>query len=116
MQRPKGIETGSNDTFDHIHGHRDHDRDRKYCHKQWDQTRRRDRLGGFHTVAYDIVAARQMAVDRHPFQLLSVALKCDVGETPWCDPDCKSVGKGCDRACDPIREEDDIRPDVALML
>ena len=49
----------------------------QFCYNQRDQTRRRDRLGGFHTVDYEIGSAQQMTVDGHHFQLLNVQLKCD---------------------------------------
>ena len=114
VQRPQGIMTASNDTFKHIHGRGrgNRPRDTKWCEKQWDRSRRRDREGGFHTVDYDIEEVQHRSAEGHRFQFLNVTLKCDKSETPWCDSDCKPVKEGCSRACDPIRKEDDIRPYV----
>ena len=112
VQRPEGIVTAANDTFEHNRGRGSRARDTKWCDKQWDQTRRRDREGGFHTVDYGIESMEQMSVRGHDFHFLNVTLKCDKSETPWCDSACKPVKEGCSRACAPIRKEDDIRPSV----
>ena len=104
VQRPEGI------LIKHIHGSGSPDRDKKWCNKQWDRTRRRDREGGFRTVDYDIESIEQNSIEGYSFQLLNVALKCNKSETPWCDPNCEPVKAGCSRGCDPIRKEDDIRP------
>ena len=115
VQRPEGIFTTAKDTFEHIHGRGSGDRvrDTKWCEKQWDRTRRRDRKGGFRTVEYEIESVEERSVEGHPFQFLDVILKCNRSETPWCDPDCKPVREGCSRACEPIKREDDIRPSVS---
>jgi len=107
VQRPEGIKTGTKDTFLHIHGPRKHARDFQMCYNQRDKTRRRDRLGGFHTVDYEMASVQHMTVDGHHFQLLNVQLKCDKDETPWCD--CRDAPQSEARV-KPIRKEDDIRP------
>jgi xylosylprotein 4-beta-galactosyltransferase len=107
VHRPVGINTGTKDTFKHVHSARKRNRDFQFCYNQRDQTRRRDRTSGFHTVEYKVSSAQVMTVDGHAFKLLNVNLECDKEDTPWCD--CKGAPQAEARR-KTIKKEDNISP------
>eukprot|EP00096_Caligus_rogercresseyi_P012282 TRINITY_DN5097_c0_g1_i1.p1 TRINITY_DN5097_c0_g1~~TRINITY_DN5097_c0_g1_i1.p1 ORF type:complete len:309 (-),score=72.35 TRINITY_DN5097_c0_g1_i1:1033-1959(-) len=84
-QRPTGILTSKEDTFEHINFPRDHSsRDMVACFNQRDVTHYRDRSGGLNSVEYALSHRRDLTVDGYGFSLLDVRLTCDKEKTPWC--------------------------------
>lgn len=84
ISRPRGLKTGTRDTFRHVHDKRHRPRDTARLHNQRLETRKRDHITGLADVRYTLVARHHLVLDGAPVQVLDVRLHCNVTATPWC--------------------------------
>uniref|UniRef100_A0A2R5LC64 Putative xylosylprotein beta4-galactosyltransferase n=1 Tax=Ornithodoros turicata TaxID=34597 RepID=A0A2R5LC64_9ACAR len=84
VTRPRGLMTGTKDTFRHVHDRTHRPRDTARLHNQRAETRKRDRVTGLRDVSYSVVAKHQLTIDGAPIEVYDVTLHCNLTATPWC--------------------------------
>ncbi|CAH2059062.1 unnamed protein product, partial [Iphiclides podalirius] len=84
VNRPENIDTGTENTFKHIHDKTYRKRDMRKCFNQREVTRRRDRVTGLHDVAYEVEGTHSVTIDTLPVTVVNVRLICNDSITPWC--------------------------------